>query len=121
MSPVCTSLPSSTRSSERRPWIFDETTASRRATRYPEAVSTGVPAAAEPVCSITGETAVTSTLEKLPALRHASAPAPAAITITASRIQTPLRDFSGSSLRRSEARSAFRSLTKYRLRRKRQL
>ena len=53
--------------------------------------------AADPVCSTTGETAVTSTLESCRRCATRARPRRPRYTITASRIHTPLRDFSGSS------------------------
>ena len=58
--PSRTRVPSSTRSSANRPWILAETTALRRATRYPEAASTGEPATAEPPLDSAAEAVWTS-------------------------------------------------------------
>ena len=104
----CTRLPSSTRSSESRPWIFgDDGLAARD-----EIAGGGQHGRARrrlDVRSTLGETVETSTAALT--LRHASAPPPRATTITPRRIHSPLRDVSGASLMRSDARSAFKSLT----------
>src|ERR1039458_3696894 len=93
-----------------RPWIFDETTDCRRATRYPEAVRIGVPAIGPlPLCTL-GVTVCTSTAPKAARARTKYSP-PAATMASSSKTTSqrhlPRRGASRSI--RNDASSSFRS------------
>jgi hypothetical protein len=109
-SPSRTRAPSSTRRSASRPWIFAETTALRRATTYPDAVSSAVPDGASPDLSTRGVVVSTSVAAKTPRPHEKTE---LAATMNTGRAMTTTqalrRERGGWSSRRSEASSVVRS------------
>src|SRR6187431_3168754 len=110
-SPSRTRLPSSTRSSASRPWILADTTALRRATRYPEAARIGVPADTPPPPVRVALAVSTVTARKASRARNAYSPPNTSSTgISSSSGQRHGLFAVWSRSMRSEASSPFRSL-----------